>query len=177
MGTLNEWLNSPLKLEFIATRHDTLPVVAHDGVVYVPLNLEGYESEEKLTLTDKVKAVRNSEEKKAVVFLIDTEYEFKDKVALFAVGMDASVGEVGKVPVLVLKPEMGLYELHKSLQAIKQQVEDKGKLIVIAFPETEDALIEVVEKSVNLTMKPKRVLSAVVSGKEIETFEGEEGNE
>jgi hypothetical protein len=105
---------------------------------------------------------------------METDYEFKDELDLFSMGLETALGELGKVPVLILHSFLGLYQLHQALQIFNNQLRDKGKAIIIVLPETEKYLIELAERVITSTHKNNiRWKYAEVDAKRIKIAENE----
>lgn len=103
-----------------------IKIYAWDSVLTIPKEFE-LENVGKL---EKGKGVQ--------VFLIETSKGGGESNLLLILGLENVLGELGDIPLFILRPQIGLYNLWKLMDFFKKEVKKVGKGLIILFPEFED---------------------------------------
>lgn len=84
------------------------------------------------------------------IYLIDTGLPYKGEKKLFSIGIDVNIGEIGGIIIFALRPYIGLYSFYETFKIFKQHLIDKGKGIMVYFPEFEIEMKEYIKKTLKI---------------------------
>ena len=111
----------------------------------------------------EIEKVENlSKDKKVNLFLLETPKEGGKGELLLILGLENVLGELGGIPILVLRPKIGLYNFWKLMDFFKKETKRVGKGIIILFPEFEESYMDYVNSTLSTFSEKKFKIKAEI---------------